>query len=97
MIMASDDRVFHIFQNGQEATDLHAERYCSGISDHSVRSWEEALLYVTRVAHWSVIRQIRRFEPRYSEMRRGFEGIIPRPEEGILPLKILEIDGDVIR
>lgn len=53
-------------------------------------------LYITRLAHWSD-QQIRRFEPRYSEMRRGFERIIPRPEEGMLPLKVLELDGDTIR
>jgi hypothetical protein len=54
------------------------------------------ILYITRIAHWSD-RQMQRFEPRYGAMRRWFVHMMPRPEEGALPLRILGIDGGIIR
>ncbi len=55
-----------------------------------------ATLFITRTAHWSD-QQIQRFEPRYWAMRRGFHGQIPRPEDGVLPLRVLEMEEDAIR
>jgi len=49
------------------------------------------ILYITRMAHWSD-RQMQRFEPRYRGMRENFSHILPRPEDGILPLRVLSIE-----
>lgn len=40
---------------------------------------------------------MQRFEPRYREMREQFSRLLPRPEEGILPLRVLSVEGDTIR
>jgi hypothetical protein len=53
-------------------------------------------LYITRMAHWSD-RQIQRFEPRYRGMRENFAHILPRPEDGILALRVLSVTWDIIR
>ena len=53
------------------------------------------VLYITRMAHWSD-RQMQRFEPRYRDMRENFARMLPHPEEGLLPLRILSIDGNII-
>ncbi len=55
-----------------------------------------AFLYLTHTIHWSD-KQIQRFEPRYRQMREGFVGVLPRPEDGVLPLRVLAIDEDAIR
>lgn len=55
-----------------------------------------AFLYFTHTIHWSD-KQIQRFEPRYRQMREGFIDVLPRPENGILPLRIDEIDDNIIR
>lgn len=54
------------------------------------------ILYITRMAHWSD-RQMQRFEPRYRGMRENFSHMLPRPEEGILPLRVLSIEWNIIR
>ena len=54
------------------------------------------MLYITRMAHWSD-RQMQRFEPRYRDMRQNFSRMLPHPEEGLLPLRVLSVDGDIIR
>jgi hypothetical protein len=33
-------------------------------------------------------------EPHYRSFRRGMKRIMPRPEDGLLPLLITTIDGD---
>ncbi len=53
------------------------------------------VLYISRMAHWSD-RQMQRFEPRYRDMRQNFARMLPRPEEGLLPLRVLSVDGDII-
>lgn len=53
------------------------------------------VLYITRMAHWSD-RQMQRFEPRYRDLRENFARMLPHPEEGLLPLRILSVDGDII-
>lgn len=40
---------------------------------------------------------MQRFEPRYRDMRQNFARILPRPEEGLLPLRVLNIEGDIIQ
>jgi hypothetical protein len=42
------------------------------------------------MAHWSD-RQIQRFEPRYRGMRENFAHILPRPEDGILALRVFSV------
>ena len=48
------------------------------------------------MAHWSD-RQMQRFDPRYRDMRQNFARMMPHPEEGILPLRVLSVEGDIIR
>ena len=43
------------------------------------------------MAHWSD-RQIQRFEPRYRDMRQNFARMLPHPEEGMLPLRVMSIE-----
>ena len=52
------------------------------------------ILYITRIAHWSD-RQMQRFEPRYRDFRRTH--MLPRPEDGVLPLRILSIQDNILR
>lgn len=40
---------------------------------------------------------MQRFEPRYRDMREQFSRLLPRPEDGILPLRVLSVEGDTIR
>jgi hypothetical protein len=52
------------------------------------------ILYITRMAHWSD-RQMQRFEPRYRDMRQNFARMMPRPADGVLPVRVSSIVGDV--
>ncbi len=85
---------YFVFSKTGRSYRYHASVLIGILILWSIIGW--SILFMTRLAHWSD-QQIRRFEPRYSEMRRGFERIVPRPEEGMLPLKVLELDGDIIR
>lgn len=40
---------------------------------------------------------IQRFQPSYREFREGFQHMIPRPEEGILPLLVTQIEWEEIQ
>lgn len=39
---------------------------------------------------------MQRFEPRYRDMRENFARMLPHPEEGLLPLRVLSVDDDII-
>lgn len=42
------------------------------------------------MAHWSD-RQMQRFEPRYRDMRQNFARMLPRVEDGVLPLRVTSV------
>lgn len=50
------------------------------------------ILFHTHTIHWWD-RQIQRLAPGYRDFRQGFAHIMPRPEDGILPLRISKIEG----
>lgn len=53
------------------------------------------ILYVTRAPHWGES-QMRHFQPRYREFRQWVAHMVPRPEDGILALRVSNIDNTVI-
>ncbi len=54
------------------------------------------ILYLSRMAHWSD-RQMQRFEPRYRDMRQNFARMLPRVEDGVLPLRVTSVSWDTIQ
>ena len=53
------------------------------------------ILFDTHTIHWGD-QQIQRLAPGYRNFREGFAHIIPRPEDGILPLRVTKIQGNTI-
>lgn len=51
------------------------------------------VLFATHAIHWGEER-MQDIEPHYWSFRRGMKRIMPRPEEGLLPLLITTIDGE---
>lgn len=85
---------YFIFSKTWRSYRFHAWVIALVLIIGSIVGWE--ILYITRMAHWSD-RQLQRFEPRYRDMRENFAHMLPRPEDGILPVRIFSIEGDVIR
>lgn len=52
------------------------------------------ILFSTHVVHWGEER-FRQFEPHYRNFRRGVRMMMPRPEDGVLPLRVLRVDNDI--
>lgn len=85
---------YFVFSKTGRSYRLHAGMI-AGVLVAGSLLWGE-ILYITRMAHWSD-RQIQRFEPRYRDMRQNFARMLPRPEEGMLPLRVMSIEWDTIQ
>jgi len=53
------------------------------------------ILFDTHTIRWGD-QQIQRLAPGYRNFREGFAHMIPRPEDGILPLRVTKIEGETI-
>lgn len=53
------------------------------------------LLYGTHAIHWGEERMLM-MEPHYREFRQGMKRMMPRPEDGVLPMRVTQIQEDII-
>ena len=84
---------YFIFSKTDRGYRFHTGTVASILIFGSLFGW--AIIYFTGAAHFSD-RQMQRFEPRYRDLRQWFAGMLPRPEDGTLPLRVLSIEGDII-
>jgi hypothetical protein len=84
---------YFIFSKTERGYRLHAGIIASILVIGSLVGGE--LLYVTHAIHFGD-RQIQRFAPWYRNFRQWFAHMMPRPEEGVLPLRVTKIEGNVI-
>lgn len=84
---------YFLFSRTKRGYRLHASLIAGILVIGSIVGGE--ILYATHAIHfWE--REVQRFAPGYRNFRQGFAHMMPRPEEGILPLRVLSVDGAAI-
>lgn len=84
---------YFIFSRTDRGYRLHAA-WIAGILILWSIIWG-GIFYVTRTPHWGES-QMQHFQPRYRAFRQWVAHMVPRPEDGILALRVLNIDNTVI-
>lgn len=80
---------YFIFSKTGRGYRFHAGAISALLILSSFVGWE--IMFLSGFAHqWD--RMMQRFQPQYREFRAGFRHMMPRPEEGLLPIQVLNID-----